>query len=54
MVGKNIKKKNFGLWIIGQITAVLVGSLVLSQHDFSSAAAVTFAISVLVDIRGQL
>jgi len=54
MIGKNVKKKNFGLWISGQVTALAVAGLVWLQHDLSSAATTFFTICVLVDIRGQL
>jgi len=54
MIGANVKKGNFGLWIVGQIAALFIGFGVGFGYGFSIGAAVFFGLCVLVDIRGQI
>ena len=49
-----MKKHNLRLWVIGQLVALNIGTLVAVEHDFSVGFAVFFALCVLVDIRGQM
>lgn len=54
MLGRILKKGNFGLWLTGQMAALLIGIGLSIQHDWTLGLAAGFAIMVLVDIRGQL
>jgi len=54
MIGRNVKKGNLGLWIIGQIVALFIGGLVSREYGLTIGIAVFFTICVLVDIRGQI
>lgn len=54
MIGSNVKPGNFGLWTIGQIAALFIGSLLTFEYSLSIGMAVFFTICVLVDIRGQI
>jgi len=54
MIGRNIKKTNLSLWLVGQLASAFAGLLIGIEHGFSVGFTVFFALCVLVDIRGQI
>ena len=54
MIGRNIKKANFSLWLIGQVVSAFAGLLIGIEHGYSVGFAIFFALCILVDIRGQI